>query len=167
MKNQFFKLITILCLFILTSCGAALEPPKSNIDYKKIIGKPVALIKLFKSGNLEVEKIVNAAALSEFIESNLEVAQYDFPIEMMSDDAQKACEALGDGWRLPTPFELNILYKNKVKIGGFIDGWYCTSGIMDLKARGVWVHLLNFNDGKLDFYNKNEVQSHVRAVRSL
>ena len=161
------KLFAILLVTVLTSCGAALEPPKSNIDYKNIIGKPVALIKLFKSGNLEVEKIVNAAALSEFIESNLEVAQYDFPIEMMSDNAQKACEALGDGWRLPTPFELNILYKNKVKIGGFIDGWYCTSGIMDLKARGVWVELLNFNDGKLDFYNKNEVQSHVRAVRAL
>ena len=161
------KLITAIIFIVLTSCGSSLEPPKSNIDYKNIIGKPVELTKLFKSGNLEVEKLVVAAALSEFIESNLEVAQYDFPIEMMWDDAQKACEALGDGWRLPTQFELNILYKNKVKIGGFIDGWYCTSGIMDLKARGVWVHLLNFNDGKLDFYNKNEVQSHVRAVRAL
>lgn len=156
------KLITAIIFIVLTSCGSSLEPPKSNIDYKNIIGKPV------KSGNFEFDKDkLDAAALSKFIESNLEVAQYDFPIEMMWDDAQKACEALGDGWRLPTPFELNILYKNKVKIGGFIDGWYCTSGIMDLKARGVWVHLLNFNDGKLDFYNKNEVQSHVRAVRSL
>lgn len=161
------KLITAIIFIVLTSCGSSLEPPKSNIDYKNIIGKPVALTKLFKSGNLEVEKLVDATALSKFIESNLEVAQYDFPIEMMWDDAQIACEALGDGWRLPTPFELNILYKNKVKIGGFIDGWYCTSGITDLKARGVWVTLLNFNNGELNFYNKNEVQSHVRAVRSL
>ncbi len=33
------------------------------------------------------------------------------------DDAKEACENLGDGWRLPTKDELNILYKNKDKIG--------------------------------------------------
>mgnify|MGYP000504039235 CR=1 FL=1 len=136
------KLFAILLVTILTSCVTVLDPPKSNTDYKNIIGKPIKI-------------------------GNIEVAQYDFPVKMNWEDAKKACEALGDGWRLPTLFELNILYKNKVKIGGFIDGWYCSSGIMDLKARGVWVGLQNFNDGKLDFYNKNEVQSHVRAVRAL
>lgn len=35
------------------------------------------------------------------------------------DEAIIACAKLGDGWRLPTKDELNILYKNKNKIGGF------------------------------------------------
>ena len=41
------------------------------------------------------------------------------------EDAKKACADLGDGWRLPTKDELNILYENKAKIGGFCGGYYC------------------------------------------
>ena len=50
---------------------------------------------------------------------NLEVAQHDFPKEMTWYDAKKACTDLGNGWRLPTKDELNLLYINKDKIGGF------------------------------------------------
>ena len=47
---------------------------------------------------------------------NLEVMKEDLG-KMKWDEAKKACENLGDGWRLPTKDELNILYKNKDKIG--------------------------------------------------
>ena len=43
--------------------------------------------------------------------SILQVAQYDFHYEMNYHLAKKACEALGDGWRLPTVFEAELLYK--------------------------------------------------------
>ena len=55
---------------------------------------------------------------------NLEVAQFDFPDLMNWDDAKKACEALGSGWGLPTKDDLNTLYQNKDKIGGFANGGY-------------------------------------------
>ena len=42
-------------------------------------------------------------------------------------NAKAACASLGDGWRLPNRFELNILYKNREKIGGFTDGDYWSS----------------------------------------
>lgn len=58
---------------------------------------------------------------------NLEIAQHDFSDEMNWDDAKAACADLGDGWRLPTEDELNILYINKHKIGGFSDGAYWSS----------------------------------------
>ena len=61
---------------------------------KKIIGNPI-----------KIEKF--------------EVAQYDFPNRMNWYDAKKACTDLGNGWRLPTKDELNLLYINKDKIGGF------------------------------------------------
>jgi hypothetical protein len=54
----------------------------------------------------------------------LEVAQYDFPEEMNWDDANKACNELGKGWRLPTKDELNTLYQNKDFIGGFFNTSY-------------------------------------------
>ena len=58
---------------------------------------------------------------------NLEVAQNDFPNTMNWEDAKKACENLGRGWRLPTKEELNTLYLNKDKIGGFADLYYWSS----------------------------------------
>jgi hypothetical protein len=49
----------------------------------------------------------------------LEVMQEDLG-QMTWYDALKTCAELGDGWRLPTKYELeNDLYKNKDKIGGF------------------------------------------------
>ena len=44
------------------------------------------------------------------------------------NDAIAACEALGDGWHLPTKEELNLLFSNKEKIDGFKEGvyWSCS-----------------------------------------
>ena len=61
---------------------------------KKIIGKPIQI-------------------------EHLEVAQNDFPKQMNWNEAKKACYALGSRWRLPTKDELNLLYTNRKKIGGF------------------------------------------------
>ena len=49
----------------------------------------------------------------------LEVAEFDFTKYMKWPNARRACKALGSGWRLPTEDELNLMYKNKDKIGGF------------------------------------------------
>jgi len=71
---------------------------------KKIIGKPIRI-------------------------EHLEVAQNDFPKQMNWNEAKKACYALGSRWRLPTKDELNLLYTNRKKIGGFkkIGDWTVTS----------------------------------------
>jgi hypothetical protein len=46
-------------------------------------------------------------------------------------DAEEWCGKLKDGWRLPTKYELDILYKNKDTIGDFQDEWYCSSSKVD------------------------------------
>ena len=72
-------------------------------DAKDIIGKPVKI-------------------------GTLLVAQNDFPKQMNWENAKLACEALGRGWRLPSKDELNILYQNKDKIGGFTyHGRWCST----------------------------------------
>ena len=129
------KLFAILLVTILTSCGAALEPPKSNTDYKNIKGKPIKI-------------------------GNLEIAQYDFPDEMNFEQAKKACNELGEGWSLPSRNSLNVLYKNARKIGGFWssqDAWYLSSTNVD------GISIQNFFNGKHDEGGSN-YKYLVRAV---
>jgi hypothetical protein len=82
-------------------------------------------------------------------------------------DATDACKLLGNGWRLPTRAELNILYKNKGKIGGFTDDYYWSSTENNklYGQYGVW--LKDF--GKLGYEVDYTISStyRVRAVRSL
>jgi hypothetical protein len=92
---------------------------------------------------------------------NLEVMKTDLG-EMTWDDANKACEKLGEGWRLPTIDELQKIYKLKNKIGGFKDDryWSSTEGTNDnTKHKAFGIGRTNPNDKNLINY--------VRAVRSL
>ena len=146
------KLFAILLVTLLTSCGgssssepaeateqtAVLEPPKSNTDYKNIIGKPIKI-------------------------GNLEIAQYDFPGTMNWNDAKIACEALGDGWRLPSLDELNILYQNKVAIGDFEFNNYWSSEEYDGTKTEVWTK--SFVNGQEPNHFK-KYKNNERAIRS-
>lgn len=131
------KLITVLLVIVLGSCGSSLEPPKSNTDYKNIIGKP------FKIGNIEV-------------------TEKDFPKTMNWEDAKKACESLGNGWRLPNKNELNTLYQNKDKIGGFTNDLYW-SGTKEEYAT-PWGQ--NFGNGTMYYFNEKSYSLYVRAIRT-
>lgn len=151
-QNNIKKLFAILLVTVLTSCGgssssepawdpaigqsAALEPPKSNTDYRNIIGKPIKL-------------------------GNGEVAQFDFPKEMRWGDANKECENLGRGWRLPTKEELVILYQNKDKIGGFADVTYWSS--TEYADFNAWYQ--DIGNGSQYFGNMSNAY-YVRAVRT-
>ena len=91
----------------------------------------------------------------------LVVAQHDFPDMMNWLDAKSACDILGTGWRLPTKDELNILYQNRDKIGGFANSFYWSA--TENSNYGAWVQFFNYgrqyaNDDKNEKYN-------VRAVR--
>ena len=43
--------------------------------------------------------------------SILQVAEFDFHSKMNYYDAKNACKVLGDGWRLPTTVEAELMYK--------------------------------------------------------
>ena len=84
---------------------------------------------------------------------NLEVAQHDFPNRMTGEDAKAACAKLGEGWRLPTKDELNLLYQNKDKIGGFASSYYWSS--TESNDNGVW---------KQYFYNGLQVINYSYSI---
>ena len=66
------------------------------------------------------------------LNSNLEVAQYDFPEKLNWNDAVKFCTDLGDNWKLPDEDELNILYQNKDQIGSFKEEYYWSSRVSEI-----------------------------------
>ena len=101
---------------------------------------------------------------------NLEIAQNDFSWEMDWDDAKKACERLGEGWRLPTKTELSIIYKNKSLLGGFIPknnyahSYWTSTKYNEYSSDYYWY--LNFKNGNLEANDDKSGWCSVRAVRT-
>ena len=101
-------------------------------------------------------------SLTLLIIGNLEIYPNDFPSAMEWTDAKEACEALGDGWRLPTKGELNILYQNKDKIGGFSNKNFWSSTVYSDNNLG-WQ---SFGDGRASRTKKEAKYVNVRAVKT-
>jgi len=96
---------------------------------------------------------------------DLLVAQNDFPKMMKWDDATAACAALGDGWRLPSKDELNILYQNKNEISGFADANYWSSTELDNNGAwsGAWRQSI---ENGFQGASPKDFPEYVRAVRA-
>jgi hypothetical protein len=94
------------------------------------------------------------------IQYTLQIAQHDFPNQMSLADAKKACEGLGDGWRLPTKDELNSMYINKNEISGFSASAYWSSS--EIGPFG-WIQYFNYG-GRIQEPKAN--RCYVRAVRN-
>ena len=135
MKN----LLYLGIILILASCGSnESESTASNESTVNVNGREVSTVKV----------------------GNLEVMTEDLG-HMSWDDAKKACADLGDGWRLPTKDELNVLYENKDEIGGFAGSYYWSSTESD--SSRAWGQAFGF--GAQFFYFKSNV-AYVRAVRA-
>ena len=94
----------------------------------------------------------------------LEVAKSDLANKMNWKTAKKACEKLELGWRMPTREELNILYQNKNKIGGFKNTNYLISPETTFNRAGAQ----DFANG---YQNDNDKPStvytaYIRVIRS-
>lgn len=83
---------------------------KNKITMKKLLFFPFLFVACFCFG-----QAANAVIGTPIKVGNLLVAQYDFPKEMGSIEAQKMCKKLGNGWRLPSIAELKFLYKSSLK----------------------------------------------------
>ena len=105
----------------------------------------------------------------------LQIALNDFENEMSWFDAIQACESLGNGWRLPTKSELEIIYKElylKGK-GNFKPSIYWSSSEYDIEDAWFFTFdnraanlygLKYYTSGIADCGNK-ESSKFLRAVR--
>jgi hypothetical protein len=92
---------------------------------------------------------------------NIEFMKTDLGGEMTLDEAKKACEKLGDEWRLPTLEELKFMYDKKNEIGGFQDWFYWSSTGID--GNSAWS--FSFLDG-IPTNSPIDFPVYVRAVRT-
>jgi hypothetical protein len=97
------------------------------------------------------------------IQYTLQIAQFDFANQMSWADAKKACEALGDGWRLPSKDELNSMFINKNEIGGFSAGAYWSSTEAIPATRVAFIQYFNYGSRIAE---DKTYKSYVRAVRN-
>jgi len=94
---------------------------------------------------------------------DLEIMGNDFPEKLKWEDAIGSCFLLGNGWRLPTIEELNILYKNKTTISNLIGNYYWSKTDNGSSENSKYLNIIN---GFIS--NAPKVQAlNVRAVRSL
>ena len=97
----------------------------------------------------------------------IQVAENDFPDRMNWDDAVRACQKLGSGWRLPDKDELKAMYEqlHKQGKGNFKNEWYWSSS--QSNSGGAWV--VSFGDGDVvsNIYDYKDGTNQVRAVRAL
>ena len=102
---------------------------------------------------------------------NLLVAQNDFPKEMGSNEADKVCKKLGNGWRLPSIDELKLIYKlaQKNNAGNFSMNRYYWSGTIYIGKIPPPYISLDFCTGEEDWsdlYDPNNFPK-TRAVKSI
>lgn len=83
--------------------------------------------------------------------------------EMTWDEAKKACEKLGDGWRLPTIDELQFMYDKYDEISGFGPASYWSSSESGLVS--AWT--FSFYSGSAINDSLKDDAFYVRAVRTL
>lgn len=138
--KKIYLILAIASFIATTSCGG--KSTEETVDSASILGDPIQV-------------------------GNLLVAQNDFPNQMKWRDAKKACANLGPGWRLPTKDELNIMYQNKDKVGGFGSDGYWINGGFSLSYvwhqnffYGILLRFLEFFEGKHSTFS-------VRAVRDV
>jgi hypothetical protein len=110
---------------------------------------------------------------------DVEIAQYDCPFTencgLRWEEAVESCNNLGDGWRLPTIDELELIFHNKKSIGGFVNEaivTYWSSTLYDDKddSKNAWIFFFNDELGTRGYgeIGANDILGrHTRAVRSI
>ena len=135
-----------------------------SIENSKGNGYSVRCIRDSEKNDLTNEnKIENPTIGNSIKVGNLEIAQNDFPNKMNWLESKSACTKLGDGWRLPSIEELNLLYKERNTIGGFkYDIYWSSTEVSSNNVKEV-----DFvSGGFVDYYSNDKLNKYrVRAVR--
>jgi hypothetical protein len=109
---------------------------------------------------LEIEHPISGAKII--------LAKKDFPENMTWHEAQRACVGLGDGWRLPTIEEWQVIYELFIrnKLGDFKGSHYWCSN--ESGVYSAWLFILPFLDYKAETKELlKDAPMNVRAVRTL
>lgn len=125
------------------------------------------LYDLFKKEIEELDKTVTPVIQKQNIDvsniriGNIEVKATDERNTMSFSDAIRNAP---QGYRLPTMYELRIMYANKNRMSGFIlpeDDFYWYLSSSDYRNDNSLVSVLNMDDGQEDFIRKNNTEKFI------
>jgi hypothetical protein len=100
-------------LFSLTKSRFLDNDEKEKVVGLGILGKVYLSNEFSEKVTEKIEETSNPIIGNTIKIENIEIAEKDFPEKMNWKDAKKACEKLGEGWRLPTKDELKLICQNK------------------------------------------------------
>jgi len=167
-----------------------------NISWKNILNhiydiiKPIIVIgiiiflliysfQVFKEKEVDIIDFIGFNGGYETINiagERIQVAKEDLPEKMTRDEAERACEDLGDRWRLPNNIELKAIHnqlREKDKGNFKKNGMYLSSDYEDYVGNSVSAVLDSTGEispGPIEFtvfLIYRELPVYVRAVRSL
>jgi hypothetical protein len=125
-----------------------------KIDSTSVIGK-----------SFKIEQVGNMLPLVVAQNDLPDKIDYGYSFKWSWSEAAKNCEKLGKGWRLPTPYELKIMHKNKSRIGGFSNDNYWSSSQVYSHIEGQRTEIIRFSDG-MTLYSGYDAKNDCRCVRS-
>ena len=181
-----FKSTIFLCLlvfsFLLFSCNGGKE--KKEIDEKS--SNTVKKEKQKRKVTCWMDEIYNEKeeiTTNTYKIDSLEVSSTHLPtpVGVNWKDANQACEVLGDGWRLPTVKELELMAKNSEMLNFVIDIEYWSSELVvypgtreqalhfkdEYQYKGKHHSVLTRSSGAIDIKTKDHVKLNVRVVRTI
>jgi hypothetical protein len=127
MKSNFLFFCIILFLF---SCSSSVKNTLID-ETSTLLPETAIIIDTIKKAQVNdtISKGISKANKSiEFITiDNLDVTTKDLGF-FDSKQADIECQKLGDGWRLPTEAELNVIYEQNDKLGTFKTNYYLGLG---------------------------------------
>ena len=156
------------CYSNLSSAGSSSHPPKS------------ARIAAVSSGYYDAKR--DGSSNESITSSNtkkgiIKIGQLEVMTKVLGrmdwDAAKRACASLGNGWRLPTKYELNILYKNRDKIGPspvyFNEGGHRVDCYWSSSVASSHKHayMMDFKDGGIQYNFFKFLKYFVRPVRTV
>ena len=106
------------------------------------------------SGALNTELIINKLLPDD--------ENGNFAAKACADYTVKVGKTTYNDWFLPSKFELDLLYHQKAKVGGFTNSNYWSSN--EYQSNSVWTQ--NFGNGLQHISNSEAYANAVRAVRS-
>ena len=116
-----------------------------------------------KEEKIKEENRIKEFKSSTIIIGNLEVMTKDLEEKLNWDKAFQACLVFKEGWRLPTKSEIQMLFRNKNKIGGFAQLYYWSS--TEHGNNRAWAQHFGNHGGHLGHSSKRNEQW-IRLVRT-
>ncbi len=121
------KNLILFIIFILTSCSSSIVKDETISVLAESEKKNDTLHSKYILNEVIIDSLKKPRKFKFITIGNLDIMKSDLGF-FDSKQADIECQKLGDGWRLPTEAELNVIYEQNDKLGTFKTNYYLGLG---------------------------------------